>query len=70
MQRAEKYEQEKIKIGSKVQLIQTNRIGLVEEMKGKQLSVIFGQARIKVSLDKLRYLSDWNSVPLRSIFKF
>jgi hypothetical protein len=29
-------------------------------MKGKQLSVIFGQARIKVSLDKLRYLSDWN----------
>jgi hypothetical protein len=39
-------------------------------MKGKQLSVIFGQARIKVSLDKLRYLSDWNSVSLRSIFKF
>lgn len=58
VQRAEKYEQEKIKIGSKVQLIQTNRIGLVEEIKGKQLSVIFGQARIKVSLDKLRYLSD------------
>ena len=58
VQRAEKYEQEKIKIGSKVQLIQTNRIGLVEEMKGKQLSVIFGQARITVSLDKLRYLSD------------
>jgi hypothetical protein len=28
-------------------------------MKGKQLTVIFGQARIKVSLDKLRYLSDW-----------
>jgi hypothetical protein len=58
VQRAEKYEQEKIQVGSKVQLIQTNRIGLVEEMKGKQLTVIFGLARIKVSLDKLRYLSD------------
>ena len=60
VQRAEKYEQEKIQVGSKVQLIQTNRIGLVEEMKGKQLTVIFGLARIKVSLDKLHYLSDWN----------
>ncbi|MFM7006467.1 MAG: endonuclease MutS2 [Flavobacteriales bacterium] len=58
VQRAEKYAQEKIKVGSKVQLIQTNRIGLVEEIKGKQLTVIFGLARIKVSLDKLRYLSD------------
>ena len=58
VQRAEKYEQEKIQVGCKVQLIQTNRIGIVEEMKGKQLTVIFGQARIKVSLDKLRYLSD------------
>ena len=58
VQRAEKYEQEKIIVGCKVQLIQTNRIGIVEEMKGKQLTVIFGQARIKVSLDKLRYLSD------------
>jgi DNA mismatch repair protein MutS2 len=58
VQRAEKYEQERIKVGSQVQLIQTNRIGIVEEMKGKQLTVIFGQARIKVSLEKLRFLSD------------
>jgi hypothetical protein len=29
-------------------------------MKGKQLSVIFGQARIKVHLEKLRFLADWN----------
>ena len=59
VQRAEKYEQERIKVGTQVQLIQTNRIGIVEEMKGKQLTVIFGQARIKVSLEKLRFLSDW-----------
>jgi len=58
VQRAEKYEQERIKVGSQVQLIQTNRIGIVEEMKGKQLTVIFGQARIKVALDKLRFLAD------------
>ena len=58
VQRAEKYEQERIKLGSQVQLIQTNRIGIVEEIKGKQLTVIFGQARIKVQLEKLRYLAD------------
>ena len=60
VQRAEKYEQERIKLGSQVQLIQTNRIGIVEEIKGKQLTVIFGQARIKVQLEKLRFLADWN----------
>ena len=60
VQRAEKYEQERIKTGSQVQLIQTNRIGIVEEIKGKQLTVIFGQARIKVQLEKLRFLADWN----------
>ena len=58
VQRAEKYEQERIKVGAQVQLIQTNRIGVVEEMKGKQLTVIFGQARIKVHLEKLRFLAD------------
>jgi DNA mismatch repair protein MutS2 len=58
VQRAEKYEQERIKLGSQVQLIQTNRIGIVEEIKGKQLTVIFGQARIKVQLEKLRFLAD------------
>jgi len=60
VQRAEKYEQERIKLGSQVQLIQTNRIGIVEEIKGKQLTVIFGQARIKLQLEKLRFLADWN----------
>ena len=55
-EKVETYQQELIQVGSQVQLIQTNRIGVVEEMKGKQLSVIFGQARIKVSLDKLRFL--------------
>lgn len=58
LEKVETYQQELIKVGSQVQLIQTNRIGIVEEMKGKQLSVIFGQARIKVSLDKLRFLKN------------
>ena len=57
-EKVETYQQELIKVGSQVQLIQTNRIGVVEEMKGKQLSVIFGQARIKLSLDKLRFLKN------------
>jgi len=57
-EKVETYQQEMIKVGSQVQLIQTNRIGVVEEMKGKQLSVIFGQARIKVSLNKLRFLKN------------
>ena len=55
-EKVDTYQQELIEVGCQVQLIQTNRIGIVEEMKGKQLSVIFGQARIKVSLDKLRFL--------------
>lgn len=58
LEKVETYQQELIQVGSHVQLIQTNRIGIVEEMKGKQLSVIFGQARIKVSLDKLRFLKN------------
>jgi DNA mismatch repair protein MutS2 len=58
IEKVETYQQELIKVGSQVQLIQTNRIGVVEEMKGKQLSVIFGQARIKVSLEKLRFLKN------------
>ena len=57
-ERIETYQQELIKVGCQVQLIQTNRIGVVEEMKGKQLTVIFGQARIKVSLEKLRFLKN------------
>ena len=57
-EKVETYQQELIKVGSQVQLIQTNRIGVVEEIKGKQLSVIFGQARIKLSLDKLRFLKN------------
>lgn len=57
-EKVETYQQELIQVGSQVQLIQTNRIGVVEEIKGKQLSVIFGQARIKLSLDKLRFLKN------------
>lgn len=57
-EKIESYQQELIQVGSKVQLIQSNRIGIVEELKGKNATIIFGQARIKVSLDKLRYLKE------------
>lgn len=57
-EKIESYQQELIQVGSKVQLIQSNRIGIVEELKGKNVTIIFGQARIKVSLDKLRFLKE------------
>lgn len=60
VQRAEKYEQERIKVGSQVQLLQTNRIGVVEQITSKELTVIFGHSRIKLKLEKLRFLADWN----------
>ncbi len=57
-EKIESYQQELIQVGSKVQLIQSNRIGIVEELKGKNATVIFGQARIKVTLNKLRFLKE------------
>ena len=50
-------EQEKIKTGSLVQLLSSNRNGTVESIKGEVVTVIFGNARMKVSRDKLKFLS-------------
>lgn len=52
----EELNQHLIKIGSSVQIIGTNRIGVVDKIKDKYLEVIFGVALIKVEREKLRFL--------------
>jgi DNA mismatch repair protein MutS2 len=52
------YQQAKIKIGSTVQLISTKQKGTVESMTGKNISVIFGNARLKVELEKLQLIKE------------
>jgi len=55
------FQQEKIKCGSLVQLISSNRNGTVESINGEKVTVIFGNARMKVSLENLKYLQETNS---------
>jgi len=52
------YQQSKIKIGSTVQLISTKQKGTVESMTGKNISLIFGNARLKVELEKLQLIKE------------
>ncbi len=52
----EELNQHLIKIGSSVQILGTNRIGIVDKIKDKFLEVIFGNALIKVEREKLRFL--------------
>lgn len=52
------YKQSKIKIGSTVQLIATKQKGTVESMTGRNISVIFGNARLKVELEKLQLIKE------------
>ena len=52
------FQQAKIKIGSTVQLISTKQKGTVESMTGKNISVIFGNARLKVELEKLQLIKE------------
>ena len=52
------YQQSKIKIGSTVQLIATKQKGTVESMTGRNISVIFGNARLKVELEKLQLIKE------------
>ncbi len=52
------YQRDKIKIGSAVQLIDTKQKGIVEEMKGVLLTVVFGNLRMKIDIEKLLFVSD------------
>jgi DNA mismatch repair protein MutS2 len=52
------YQQVNIKIGSTVQLISTRQKGTVESINGKNISIIFGNARLKVELEKLQLIKE------------
>src|SRR5690554_2343807 len=53
-----KYNQDKIKVGSKVSLIATKKVGDVEEINGKDVVVLFGFAKMKVKLEQLTWVTD------------
>lgn len=50
------HQREKISIGSVVKLIETKQTGTVEEINGKQITVVFGFLRMKVERDKLSFV--------------
>jgi len=53
----DQYQQGKIEVGSKVKLIATKQVGEVEEIKGKDVTVLLGFARMKVKLTQLIWVS-------------
>lgn len=52
------FQRDKIKVGSKVQLIDTKQKGVVEEMKGPILMVVFGNLRMKIDIEKLQFVPE------------
>lgn len=52
------YQQDKIKIGSKVKLIATKQTGEVEDIKNNEVTVLLGFARMKVKLAQLIWVSN------------
>lgn len=52
----DEFQRSKIKIGSKVKLIATKQVGIVEDMNLTSITVSFGFARMKVSLEKLMWV--------------
>jgi DNA mismatch repair protein MutS2 len=52
----DQYQQDKIIVGSMVQLISTKQKGTVESINGKQLTVTFDNLRLKVEREKLQFL--------------
>lgn len=52
----DQYQQDKIIVGSLVQLISTKQKGTVESINGKQLTVTFDNLRLKVVREKLQFL--------------
>jgi DNA mismatch repair protein MutS2 len=50
------YNQSKVKVGSTVKVIATKQKGIVEEIKGTEVTVAFGFARMKIDLSKLMWL--------------
>lgn len=52
------YQQAKIKVGSKVKLIETKQSGTVQSINGNSIEVNFGFIRMKVEREKLMHISD------------
>lgn len=52
----DKFQRHKIKINSKVKLISTKQVGVVEEISGNNITVAFGFMRMKVDRDKLMWV--------------
>lgn len=47
---------DKIQIGSQVKMIDSKQVGIVEEMKEKELTVIFGSLKVKVKKNKVIWI--------------
>lgn len=50
------HHREKIELGSRVKLIATKQVGVVEEIKGENVTISFGFAIVKVKLEKLSFV--------------
>jgi len=52
----DKFQRHKIKVDSKVKLISTKQVGVVEEVDGNNITVAFGFMRMKVDREKLMWV--------------
>ncbi len=52
----DQHQQDKIKVGSTVKLIETKQNGTIEEIQGNQLTVAFGFLRMKVERERLSFV--------------
>jgi DNA mismatch repair protein MutS2 len=54
----DKFQRHKIKVSSRVKLISTKQVGIVEEVSGDNITVAFGFMRMKVDRNKLMWVED------------
>lgn len=52
----DKFQRHRIKVNSRVKLVSTKQIGVVEEVSGDNITVAFGFMRMKVSREKLMWI--------------
>lgn len=54
----DQFQRDKIKLNSRVKLISTKQVGVVEEVSGDNITVAFGFMRMKVAREKLMWVED------------
>jgi DNA mismatch repair protein MutS2 len=54
----DQFQRHKIKVSSRVKLISTKQVGVVEEVSGENITVAFGFMRMKVDRNKLMWVED------------